>query len=282
MSLRLKLWLGIGVFALANAAPIMLKSLSSHAQGQNASGLSAWAAGGKGGEGGEAGERGQGSEMGEMGQTELSELVDDIAYLTQLGLVQGHLTVGVALYGQGATEDANVHMKHPQDELYARLLPALKARKARGFDDELLALATSVESGKAVEEAETSLSRTVDAIDRARAAVRPDVKEKLRVVLALTRVAADEYARGVKEGVVVNPKEYEDAWGFVAVAKTLLQNLSKSERKKAGDAYGKIEAELAALSPAWPSVAPPARVDTDPSLLYAAAARVELAILRIR
>jgi hypothetical protein len=270
MTLRRKLWFGIGAFALVNAGPAVLKSTLAYPQGTHGSGLAAWAAGGEGGE------------MGEMGSASQDPATDDVAYLTQLGLVQGHLTVGVALYQEGATADAKVHMKHPKDELYASLLPALEARKAKGFGDELSALAADVEGGKPVVDAEKDLARVVAAIAHARAAAPANLKARLKVLLALTRVAADEYAQGVKDGAIVNRKEYEDAWGFVAVAKSLLEGLSKAERKEAGAAYDKIEAELKALAPAWPSVVPPARVETDASLLYAAAARIELAILSIR
>jgi hypothetical protein len=229
--------------------------------------LAAWAAGGEG---------------GEMAHASPDLATDDVGYLTQLGLMQGHLTVGVALYGQGASDDAKVHMKHPQDELYASLLPALEARKAKGFDAELSALAADVEGGKPAAEAEKDLAQVVVAIDHARAAAPASLKTKLEVVLALTRAAADEYAQGVKDGVVVNRKEYEDAWGFVTVAKSLLDGLSKAERKEANKAYKKIKAALETLSPAWPNVVPPAGVETDASLLYAASARIELAILSIR
>lgn len=272
MSLRRKLWFGIGAFALANAGPAILKSTLPHPQGADgpAWGTAAWAAGGEAGEGGEAGQASQ------------DPLTDDIAYLTQLALVQGHLTVGVALYAKGAEADAKVHMKHPQDELYARLVPALKARNAHEFGEELSALAADVEGGKPAAEAEKDLTRVVAAIDTARSVATATLKQKLRVVINLVRVAADEYGRGVKDGKVVNPKEYEDAWGFVTVAKELTSGLSKAKQEKAGPAYGKILDELNGLAPAWPAIVPPAHVDTDPALIYAAAARIELAVLSIR
>jgi hypothetical protein len=42
-----------------------------------------------------------------------------VAYLTHLGLVRGHLGVGVDLYREGAQDAAQTHMKHPGDELYS-------------------------------------------------------------------------------------------------------------------------------------------------------------------
>ena len=47
--------------------------------------------------------------------------------LTQLSLIRGHLFVGMELYRQGAVDHAKTHMKHPQDEIYASLRPAIRA-----------------------------------------------------------------------------------------------------------------------------------------------------------
>ena len=58
---------------------------------------------------------------------------DDIAYLTHLGLIRGHLRVGVDLYEKGVREHAKRHMKHPADELYAALTSASSAFPVRSY-----------------------------------------------------------------------------------------------------------------------------------------------------
>ena len=106
-----------------------------------------------------------------------------------------------------------------------------------------------------------------------------DLKTRLQVILNLMRIAAEEYAIGVKDGKVVNAHEYQDALGFVRVAERLLEGASQEERSS--EAVAATREQLDALAVAWPSLIPPDRIETSPSLLYGAAARVEIASLSI-
>jgi hypothetical protein len=100
----------------------------------------------------------------------------------------------------------------------------------------------------------------------------------LASVQRLVRTAADEYAEGVEGGRVTNPHEYQDARGFVWTAQEAVARLGKAGTANA-EALAKIERELQALEPAWPDIVPPETVTTDASLLYGAAARIEIAAL---
>jgi hypothetical protein len=100
----------------------------------------------------------------------------------------------------------------------------------------------------------------------------------LAAVQALVKTAAEEYAAGVEGGRVVNPHEYQDAFGFVQTAEAAVARL-----KQAGsgdpEILAKVERELGTLQPAWPALVPPEQISTDASLLYGAAARIEIALL---
>jgi hypothetical protein len=235
----------------------------------------------QGGEGGEGGEGG-GGEGGEGGDS-ASLATDDAAYLTRLGLVRGHLDVGVDLYREGAAEAAITHMKHPGDELYAGLVPALEARGAPGFAEDLSKLASLVESGAPASEVESAYAALQGKIGDAEAVAFDDggldLKTRLAVILKLMRTSAEEYAIGVRDGKVVNAHEYQDALGFVRVADRLLQGVSEEER--GSEAVAATREQLDALAVAWPSLIPPDRIETSPSLLYGAAARVEIASLSV-
>ena len=204
--------------------------------------------------------------------------VDDVAYLTQLGLLRGHLLVGLALARQGDLAAARSHMKHPGDELYGTLAPAFVQRGVPGFSVELDQLARLVEQGAPANEIETADRALQNAIDRAAAgAGQVGLRARMLVVTNLVRTAAEEYAVGVVDGQVVDAHEYQDSYGFVEVAWQMLDQLSPRDRAAAAAQIETIEQQLAGLHDAWPSVVAPARVTTEAALLHGAAARIEIA-----
>ncbi len=226
-------------------------------------------------------------EGGEGAAQPASAVTDDIVYLNLLGQVRGHLRVGVALYNVGAHPMALMHMKHPGDELYASLKPALDARKAADFALALSALSSTVERQGSQAEVATAMAQLEDALAQSASVVDTrsiaGTKTLLGAVHALVKTAADEYAQGVKDGKVVNGHEYQDAWGFTTSANVLLATLSEEQRTAAGGSVADIQAQIdALLASAWPSVVPPELIATDASLLYGAAARIELAYRALR
>lgn len=207
---------------------------------------------------------------------------DDVAYLTQFGLVRGHLRVGVELYRQSAVAAAKTHMKHPGDELYATLAPAIAARGLPDFADKLEALAQAVEGDRPAAEVEQAYAALQSAIADAEGGLAGgELKTVLKTIVRLVRTAAEEYEIGVKAGQVVNGHEYQDALGFTQVAGDLLAAIDAHRRKGAETALAEIERQLAALKPAWPSLVPPERVSADASQIFAAAARIEIAAISV-
>jgi hypothetical protein len=179
-----------------------------------------------------------------------------------------------------------MHMKHPSDELYAALVPAFEARGVEGFADQLEDLAAAVESRAPVSEVERAYQAVRARIAEAEASAFPggpaDLNSRLRVILNLVRTAADEYAVGVEDGRVVNAHEYQDALGFVRVARGLLDQVGEQDRARAPEAIARTQQQLDAIAVAWPSLVPPERIDTAASLLYGAAARIEIAALAVK
>ena len=220
----------------------------------------------------------QNSEAGDM--AEASEVdADDAAFLTLLGLVEGHLRAGIELYRQGASDMAKTHMKHPGDELYVELEPALAARSLDGFAEPLERLAVTVEGDRPVADAEAAFAAVLSGINRTREAADAALGAKLGSVTSLVRIAAEEYEIAVKQGRVADPHEYQDAWGFVQAAKALMGGLSQTDRQRLRQGFDDIAAELDGLDVAWPSIVPPESVTTDAALLWASADRIERAAL---
>lgn len=217
------------------------------------------------------------STMGESeGGAESSALVaDDPAFLVRLGLIRGHLQVGNALYQGGLTEMSATHMKHPRDELYAGLVPAIEARGASTFDDELTALATAVESGKDAAEVQTAWEAVDGAIQAIEIRVDAPLDVHLLAAARVLRTAGEEYAIGAPEGRIANVHEFQDAWGFTQVVERRLVRL-EPDTDDARTALQTAQRLVADLNVLWPALAPDHVLEGRASALHGAAARIEL------
>lgn len=230
---------------------------------------------------GEGAHEGNGEGEGEGHTASLAQ--DDAAYLTQLGLIRGHLNVGVDLYRNDHAAVAQTHMKHPGAELYTALKPALAARNAAGFADELEMLAARVEARAPLAEVEAAFATVQKALDAAAASVsaRNDPALQFRVVVALMRAAAQEYAIAVVDGRMENAHEYQDALGFTRVAEHLVTAVATAHDDAAPDpvaeAVSVAHRQLEGIQDLWVGLVPPEQLDRDPARLFGATARVELA-----
>ncbi|MEM7217406.1 MAG: hypothetical protein AAF515_03505 [Pseudomonadota bacterium] len=239
---------------------------------------------GEGGEGGE-GEGGEGGEgeggEGEGGGVDIAVYAeDDAAYLTQLGLIRGHLAVGRALYAADLPDLAATHMKHPRAEIYADLEEAFESRGCGGFANELSALAAAVtgkQSKAAVESAYATLLSGIAACEQSDTDVTPKVAAT--VIENLLRTAGDEYAIGIVEGAINNLHEYQDAWGFTQIAAEWARDGAFASSPRATAVAGQLQDIVAGLNNLWPSLNPQGTVDGRAAALFGAAARVEIGAL---
>lgn len=199
---------------------------------------------------------------------------DDTLYLTRLGLIRGHLGVGMELYRRGLHSHARGHMKHPGDELYAELTGAFSERGSPGFADELDALARAMEQDAGATAVEAAFARVLAAIGaaEARVAVVPGGKDELHRAIAanLLREAAREYAIGVVDGRVKEVHEYQDAYGFTHIAIDYLQRAPVGAGPGRPGRVGDVEA----LLDLWPELVPDARVDGDAGRIAALAREI--------
>ncbi len=244
---------------------------------------------GEGGEGGE-GEGGEGGE-GEAGEGEgvaggegegasagsVALATDDVAYLTQLGLIRGHLAVGYALYSEGLENLAETHMKHPRAEIYRQLVPAFEARGCAGFGEGLSALTNAVvsrESQAGVTAAYEALLADIRTCERVAALQDPQLAVK--VIENLLRTAGVEYQIGVIDGEIDNLHEYQDAWGFTQIAGEWTRGAAFASSPKATAVAGQLQALIAELQPLWPSLNPAGSVDGTAAQLFGAAGQVQV------
>ncbi len=298
MDKKIKLWSSLSVATLISAGVLsgcepQSEGESTSAQpaegpssyqadaGSKASKATAEKAADSGGALSASGGEGEGEGEGEGGGA-VDLGTDDIAFVTRLELIRGHLWVGMELFRAGHLEQARTHMKHPKDELYAALKPAFKARGLEPFDSALTDLATAVENDAGAGKVEDAYAALEDELARTRGATPLAPHERLQVVARLVRTAGEEYAIGVNEqGKVINAHEYQDALGFVTVAESMLESIETGGKEEVAETVAQVKKLIEPLHAAWSGVMPPESVDFDPSKLHGAAARIELAALSL-
>ena len=215
-----------------------------------------------------------------VSEGEIDLRTDDVAYLTHLRLIRGHLAVGHALYQQGLPVLAETHMKHPREEIYSSVVPAFEARACPGFGEELTDLTRAVASrapSEKVEEVYGVLIGAIDACEESADISNPIVISK--VVENLLRTAGIEYQIGVVNGTMSNLHEYQDAWGFTQEAGRLAQSSAYSTSSTATTVARRLQEVIANLDTLWPSLDPKDVSGRDAQNLFDAAEQVQITAL---
>lgn len=165
------------------------------------------------------------------------------------------------------------HMKHPKDELYAGLVPAIEARALTPFDAELTALAEAVEGEVDAAEVEQAWRDLDEAVEAAERGVDATPREQLMAIAGMLDTAAEEYEIAVFEGAVQDVHEYQDAWGFQQIA---LERVGQIEATTEAERSAKAEAAVtvSSLDDLWPGLTPTGDEAGDSERISSAAERV--------
>ena len=211
------------------------------------------------------------------GDEKLAKVYDsDQMYLTQLGLMRGHLYVGIELYKNGFLENAKMHMKHPKSELYADIVPTFEAKGSSGFAGELEALALAVEDEKDFDSISLKYKNLNQVITINESYIDSSSKllnERISLVVSLLEIAAEEYAIGIVNGNVENKFEYQDALGFTVVAKNILKN-TDTKNKEEEIKKNKALLVLDSLFDLWPFLVPTGKIDGDSKIILDAVTQI--------
>ena len=205
---------------------------------------------------------------------------DDIAYLTQIGLMRGHLWVGHQLYLNELPALSATHMKHPKAELYSTLVHAFAQRGVDGFAPALSRLSELVsnrQSTDVVQEAYDALQERIRQSENG--ADVHSAKVIGMVIVGLLRTAGEEYAVGVVDGEINNVHEYQDALGFTQIARQWASSSVFAADAEAVAAAAFIQSTLDSLLVLWPELAPDGGVSFSAAQIYGAAAQIELRVL---
>jgi hypothetical protein len=203
------------------------------------------------------------------------DIEDNLDVFEKLGLLEGHLIVGMALMEAGMTRDALPHFGHPVSEIYEYLEPVLKARKVPGFKADLVALearAKATPPDPKLAEAYAGVLRKVEAL---RATIPPSMMGSrvfvVRAIALMMKDAADDLGESIEKGRIANSVEYHDALGFARSPGALVQ----ATRPRLGARPAPIAAEVERVMSAFPSLTPPQLPVRSMADLEAASERVK-------
>src|SRR4028119_427119 len=181
----------------------------------------------------------------------------DVDYMTKLGLMKGHLIVAKELLEQGKPDQAEPHIGHPVEEIYADVEDQLNERKIPEFKATLIKLQDLVKAGaKDPAQVNAEFDTSMQAVDGAIAALhdaqRTDPTVELPAINGLLDTANSEYGAAVANGKISAIIEYQDSRGFVMYAETLYKDIAQQVAKTSPETDKAIVASMTELKTSWP------------------------------
>jgi len=215
---------------------------------------------------GEAGEAGEG-EGGEGEGGEIGHDMDTLPVEKRVAFMSGHVAAGLALYRAGAPDQAAQHLLHPVSETHAAERAGIDALGFEGSD--FVKVSEALDAGKPASEVEPLLAKADANMSLVRANAGGDPKE---IIAFLMDTVVEEYMVGVTDGVMTDPGEYQDAYGFSVVALDIAMKIES-------EAARNVATELVTLVSLWDAEAPLASSTPAPvSAVVAQTSKVQLAL----
>ncbi len=193
----------------------------------------------------------------------------DVDYMVKLGLMKGHLMVAKELLDLKKVSQAEPHIGHPVEEIYADVEDQLKERKVPEFKTPLISLLDLVKAGakdsaKVNSDFTTSMKSVDGAIAILPSTQRSSSKFALQIITGLLNTAKSEYKAAIADGKIAQVVEYQDSRGFVTYANQLYKAIEPQLKKDNPAVAKSIGTTLVDLTKAWPTaVAPAAPVKTS-------------------
>lgn len=223
---------------------------------------------------------GEGEATQGEGEGEGAALDPASGLIRDLGFMQGHLRAGLALYETDDLEAAKTHMGHPIEEKYDAVAAPLAERGLDRLKAELSALAEAAEAESPMDEITPLYTAVAATIDAARDGV--PMANRVAGLIALTRVAGDEYTVATEGGNIVNLHEYQDSWGFLQVVRDQLTEIGEGGDEPTAKTVAKMLSALDATNAAYGDIQGKGDVELDPGVIYGAAARMDFAAVRLK
>jgi hypothetical protein len=186
----------------------------------------------------------------------------DVDYMVKLGLMKGHLYVAKELIDLKKIDQAEPHIGHPVEEIYADVEEQLNERKVKEFKTPLIALHDQVKAGgkdaaKLKTDFTASMKSVEDAIAGLPATQRTSPSFALQVIAGLLDSANSEYTAAIANNKIAQAVEYQDSRGFVLYSQELFKSIEPQLTKSNAAAATSIGKSLKDVAKAWPSAIPP-------------------------
>lgn len=205
----------------------------------------------------------------------------DVDYMLKLGLMKGHLMVAKELLDLQKPDQAEPHIGHPVEEIYADVEDQLNERNIKEFKTPLIALQDFIKAGaKDTNRISSEFKTSMQAVEGAIAALPENQRNSssfvLQVINGLLDTANSEYTASIADGKISQAIEYQDSRGFVAYANELYSNIAAEMTKDNAEAHKTITTTMAELTKAWPEAIPPAAPVKTPDQVTALVKTVEM------
>ena len=203
----------------------------------------------------------------------------DHALQRDLSFMEGHLHAGMTLYEAGDLAAAKTHMGHPIEEKYGAVAEPIAERGFERLREQIKAVASATEAEAPVAEVAEGLKVVRATMEEVREGI--SVKDQVLGLAELVRVAGAEYAVAVEGGTVTNLHEYQDSWGFLRIVEAELRGIAESGDEGARHVAEEALEYLEQTDAAFGDIQGEGEMTLDPSLLYGAAAQIELEALEL-
>ena len=170
----------------------------------------------------------------------------------RVAFMSGHIAAGLALYRAGAPDQAAKHLLHPVSETHKAERAGIDAL---GFTPKVFeAVSKALSEGRPAAEIEPMLKKAEAnmALLQKNAGGHP-----ADIIEYLMETVNEEYAVGVKNGVITDPGEYQDAFGFSVIA-------LRAAKQVTGDKSKSTITQLESLISLWPKGGPLAKSIPQP------------------
>ena len=204
----------------------------------------------------------------------------DVALLTGLAFMEGHVRAGLALYEAGDLAAAKTHMGHPIEEKYEAVEEALEQSGHGQLEDQIAALAAATEAEADLSEVQARFAEMRETMEAVRATYPAD--KQVESLVALTRIAGEEYSAAIGDDQsVTDLHEYQDSWGFLRVVEAEATQMAEGDDAALAKVAQTLLEQVDATRAVYGDLQGEGSFDADAQVIYGAAARMELAGLSL-